>query len=247
MSLTGLTYDVFVSYAHKDSADIAQFLERELRRAGLVTFKDTTDILVGEVVLEMLSEAIASSAYFIMLMSPGYFASGWCKQEAFEYLTSKLDRGIGAVLPILAVPCDVPKFIRPLKYLDLSRIELEDCCVKVLRRIQRDIGRTGTRWKPSKFPQWLDEACEIASLARRSATHILRNENKDWHKNQLEDLYYKICSIRTSGSSRLNYHWDELLEELQNSIHGFRDTEKDRQRIEQARKALRERGQKEFG
>jgi hypothetical protein len=202
---------------------------------------------VGEVVIERLSEAMSTSAYFIMVMSPGYFASGWCKQEAFEYLTSKLDRGVGAVLPLLAVPCDVPVFIRPLKYLDLGRIELEDCCAHVLRRIKADIGSTGNRWQPSKFPQWLDKACEIASLARRSATHILRNENKDWHKNQLEDLYYKVCSIRTSGSARLNSHWDGLLEELQNSVCAFRDTEEDRQRIEQARKALREKAQKEFG
>ena len=105
----------------------------------------------------------------------------------------------------------------------------------------------GNTWQPSKFPQWLDDACEIGSLARRSATHILRGEDQDWHREQLEELYYKLCEIRTGGSSRLSGDWDALLEELQNSIHAFHGTERDRERIEHAREALRDRGQREFG
>lgn len=99
----------------------------------------------------------------------------------------------------------------------------------------------------SKSPPWFDEACEIGSLARRSAIHILRGENAEWHYKQLEELYYKVCSIRTSESARLNRQWDGLLEELQNSVYAFGGTEGDRQRIERARQVLRDKGQEEFG
>ena len=246
MSITGKKYDVFISYAHRDGADIAEYLEIGLRRAGLSTFKDTTDILIGDVVIERLSEAISNSSYFIMVMTPSYFQSGWCKQESFHFLTSKLDRGTGAVLPILSTPCSIPDFIRPYKYFDLQFQSQETCLHAILNRIQRDIYKVDERKSITKFPDWVDEVCEIGSLARRSATHILRKENEDWHYKQLEDIYYKVCSIRTHLSARLKAEWDGLLEELQNSVYGFRGTEEDRERIERARHAIRDNAQRDF-
>jgi hypothetical protein len=99
---------------------------------------------------------------------------------------------------------------------------------------------------PTKFPGWAHEACEIGSLARRSATHIIRKESQDWHYKSLEDLYYRVCKVRTERSARLTRRWDELHEELQNSIHDFRGTENDQIRIERARTAIREQAQREF-
>jgi hypothetical protein len=174
MSITGRAYDVFISYAHRDGQETAEYLDLELRRAGLRTFRDTTDLLVGELMLDRLSRAMSESSYFLMVMTPAYFESGWCRQEVFEYLTSKLDSRQGAVLPILAKSCEPPPFIRPYKWIDLSRTSVEDCAGQIVSRIRADLPQDRPLALPSKFPGWVDEACEIGSLARRSATHILR-------------------------------------------------------------------------
>jgi len=100
--------------------------------------------------------------------------------------------------------------------------------------------------KMTQVPDWVDRACQIASLARRSATHILRKENERKHYKELENLYQEVVSIRTNLSARLPAEWDELLEKLQNSIYGFQGTPEDKEKIERARKALRDRAQIDF-
>jgi hypothetical protein len=212
----------------------------------LTTFKDTIDLLVGDVMIEKLSNAVSNSAYFVMILTPSYIKSEWCKQESQHYLTRKLERGTGAILPILAGDCDIPEFIRIYKYLNLQSQSIEYCCQEIFRRVSKDSYEIDERDHIRKYPDWVDRACEIASLARRSATHILRNEDEQWHHKQLHDHYYEVVEIRTHLSARLKMDWDSLLEELQNSIYGFRGTSEDRERIERARIAIRDKAQRDF-
>ena len=83
MSGTNKKYDVLISYAHQDGSEFAIWLADDLRANNLSVFLDKTDIMIGDELVDILTQGIHGSDYFVMLMTPKYFESGWCRKEMF--------------------------------------------------------------------------------------------------------------------------------------------------------------------
>src|SRR6185436_15110940 len=106
--------DVFVSYAHLDNEAeegqlgwvdrLVQKLERELRqRLGTTDVKVWMDhALAGNVPLTPeLLRRISRSALLLLIMSPGYLNSEWCRRERAAFLSMVKDRvASGAVFVV---------------------------------------------------------------------------------------------------------------------------------------------------
>jgi hypothetical protein len=75
-------YDVFVSYAHKQDAEVRAFVDAlQQRDRGLRVFYDRNDIPVGGQWLKLISDTVHRSRTFIAVLSPDYTASPVCWDE----------------------------------------------------------------------------------------------------------------------------------------------------------------------
>nr|XP_011457591.1 PREDICTED: probable disease resistance protein At4g27220 isoform X4 [Fragaria vesca subsp. vesca]XP_011457593.1 PREDICTED: probable disease resistance protein At4g27220 isoform X6 [Fragaria vesca subsp. vesca] len=82
-------YDVFLSFRGPDTRKgiTAQIRDR-LRRSGIITFMDETDLRVGDVISPTLIKAIKESRFAIVILSKKYASSVWCLEELREICLS---------------------------------------------------------------------------------------------------------------------------------------------------------------
>ena len=107
---------VFISYARKDGADLAQRLQRELAAHGFNPWLDTQRLAGGAIWTSEIEQAIDASEVVLALMSPGSYASEICRAEQLR----SLRRG-KRVIPLLAVTgSDIPLHLEAKQYRDFS-------------------------------------------------------------------------------------------------------------------------------
>jgi hypothetical protein len=107
---------IFISYARKDGADLAQQLRDRLAKAGLEPWLDMSRIARGAVWTKDIEQAIDSCDVAIALLSPGSYQSDICRAEQLRAL-----RKGKRVIPILTkVGTDVPLHLETKNYRDLT-------------------------------------------------------------------------------------------------------------------------------
>ena len=77
------TYDVFISYSHKDQAWVDSQLMPRLEGAGLHVAIDYRDFPLGRIAQQNMEQAVDSSRRVVLVMSPNWLQSQW---SGFEYL-----------------------------------------------------------------------------------------------------------------------------------------------------------------
>lgn len=96
---TARNRDVFISHASEDKEQVAQPLERELRRGGLNVWYDESVLRVGDSLYQQISHGLATSRYGIVILSRNFFAKNWPKQE-LSALSARVIDGTTRILPI---------------------------------------------------------------------------------------------------------------------------------------------------
>lgn len=108
---TGYDFDVFISYARVDNQEVnlggsdirwvdyfrAQ-LERRVNQAlgrnhSARFWFDRSDIARNQQFPDEIRHSIRKSALFLLLLSPGYVESNWCREELATFLKSAKDQG----------------------------------------------------------------------------------------------------------------------------------------------------------
>jgi formylglycine-generating enzyme required for sulfatase activity len=105
---------VFISYSRKDLTFV-QRLAKDLEAAGLEVWYDLTGLEVGTRWGSEIQNAIRSSDYFVVILSPNSTESEWVERE-FLYAGNHRKK----VIPILYQACDMPLWALNLHYLDMS-------------------------------------------------------------------------------------------------------------------------------
>jgi hypothetical protein len=107
---------VFISYAHKDGAALAQCLQSSLTKVGFDVWLDAQRIGGGAVWSMALDQAIDSCQLMIALLSPGSYASEICRAEQLR----ALDKG-NRLIPVLAVKgAERPTYLYARQYRDFT-------------------------------------------------------------------------------------------------------------------------------
>jgi WD40 repeat protein len=107
---------VFISYARKDGAALAQRLQSDLTKVGFDTWLDTQRIGGGAVWSTEIEHEIDTRQVTIALLSPGSYASEICRAEQLR----ALDKG-NRVIPVLAVNgADRPLYLYARQYRDFA-------------------------------------------------------------------------------------------------------------------------------
>ncbi len=102
------TYDAFVSYSHHADGKLAPAIQNGLqrlakpwnRRRALEVFRDDTSLSVNPHLWTSITEALDSSAWFVLMASPAAASSEWVNMEVEHWLAGG-DGRADRILPVL--------------------------------------------------------------------------------------------------------------------------------------------------
>ncbi|MBD0255104.1 MAG: toll/interleukin-1 receptor domain-containing protein [Cytophagales bacterium] len=95
-----MLWDVFISHASEDKADVARPLQHHLEQLGLRVWLDENQLKIGDSLSEKINAGLSQSRFGIVILSPFFFAKKWTQRELDELIA----RGTGSksvILPIL--------------------------------------------------------------------------------------------------------------------------------------------------
>ena len=131
---SGSPQKIFISYARRDGAELAERLRTDLANAGHVPWLDVERIAGGESWTSAIESALDDASVVLALLSQGSYASEICRAEQLRAL-----RKGKCVIPVLArTPTDIPIHLEAKNYRDLSASSVYD---ERFRQLLDDIQR----------------------------------------------------------------------------------------------------------
>ena len=110
---------LFISYAFDDKPIAHRIVER-LRAQGTDVWFDQFELQPGDSIAEAVRDAVRSSDYILVLLSPRSVESKWVQYElSTTYMLDLEARGIG-ILPVIVEHCPIPPLLAQRQWIDLS-------------------------------------------------------------------------------------------------------------------------------
>ena len=123
---------VFLSHSSKDHRFVHR-LGGDLRVEGITVWIDESEIRVGDSFIRKIQEAMSTLDFIGIILSPDSVASNWVQLElnaaiAFQQDTKSIvrDNVNVKILPILYRDCDIPLFLREIRYADFRNCDKDD-------------------------------------------------------------------------------------------------------------------------
>jgi hypothetical protein len=129
---------VFISYSHAD-AKFVKKLDIRLHKAKFDTWLYEKDVLVGDSVIDKVSEAIDDARATIIVVSAFSVTRPWLRYELAR-ATERMIQGQCRVLPVLIGDIEAPSMIGHLLYAD-CRKSLRTGFAKVIQTLEFDRSR----------------------------------------------------------------------------------------------------------
>lgn len=131
---------VFISYSSQDK-EFAQRLAGDLKNHGITVWFDETELLPGDSIIGTIEAVIDQMAFLIVVLSPRSVVSEWVTQEVRMALHNGISGKKVSVIPVLRETCQIPGFLRDLKYADMRSdpdypASLEKLVAKINRRLE---------------------------------------------------------------------------------------------------------------
>lgn len=92
-------YDVFVSHASEDKADVARPLAALLIQTGLSVWIDEAELKLGDSLRRSIDSGLASSRFGVVILSKSFFAKEWPQKE-LDALVAREDGSEKVILPV---------------------------------------------------------------------------------------------------------------------------------------------------
>ena len=105
---------LFISYSRKDIA-FARRLAGDLEKAGYTVWWDITDLRGGDDWVRVIPEAIETSDFVVVVLSPDSTASEWVRKEYTQALSLRKK-----IIPIMLRTTAVPFALNTINYLDFT-------------------------------------------------------------------------------------------------------------------------------
>ena len=150
---------IFISYAHEDS-ELAHALAKAMEADGARVWLDQGELLIGDSLIDRISEAIAEFDFVAALVSTASVESNWCRKEISLAMSKQVQRGARGVtvLPVRVGNVVMPPALADVLWVQLDVDDVQGCA----RWVARDAARHLTRGFSSKGPA-LDQAPPTAA------------------------------------------------------------------------------------
>jgi hypothetical protein len=109
----------FLSHSSLDKTFVRQ-LATDLSAAGITVWLDEQRIKVGDSIPEKISQGLAESDYFLLVVSKASVDSEWVKKELNGALINEVQRRAVHILPLKLDDSKMPSAIADKKYADFS-------------------------------------------------------------------------------------------------------------------------------
>lgn len=129
---------IFVSYSHADIRFVRK-LCNDLDKYGYQVWRDERELRVGDSIAEKIREAIDSTDFFLLVISPESIASPWVRREIDVGLNAELDGEIKKFLPVLYRDMDIPSLIKGRLYADFRPGKYRQGLAALLKALNLDI------------------------------------------------------------------------------------------------------------
>lgn len=106
---------IFLSYAHKDASEVAEWLFTRLKGCGYAVWKDNHSLPLGSSIPKEISNAVGQQDYFIVLLSTASVASDWVQDEIDMAKVARRH-----IIPILLEEVEVPLYLRTIQRLEMK-------------------------------------------------------------------------------------------------------------------------------
>ncbi|KAK2153708.1 hypothetical protein NP493_2272g00016 [Ridgeia piscesae] len=93
--------DAFICYNSNDSGWVCHDLLDHLDSSGISTVIHHRDFLPGSVLEEMIRESIDRSRFTVLVLSPDFLASNWCRLEMHIARNRIISEGRDVIVPII--------------------------------------------------------------------------------------------------------------------------------------------------
>jgi hypothetical protein len=120
------TYDVFISYSHKDEEWVWQELLPRLKGAGLRVCIDMDCFEIGTPILTNIERAVDASRHTLLVLTPNWVGSEWADFESLLVGTSDPAGRRAKLLPLMLSECAPPARIRSLTHADFRKPQSRD-------------------------------------------------------------------------------------------------------------------------
>jgi hypothetical protein len=124
--------DIFLSYSHED-LNAARCISEALHRSNpnMQIFFDKTALVPGGSWLTQIAESLDSARRVVVLYTPDYWASKYCKDEFSAAYIRQNDTGESILFPIYFRSAQIPYLFRTIQYTDCREADisrLPDVC-----------------------------------------------------------------------------------------------------------------------
>src|SRR5690349_803572 len=92
-------WDVFISHASEDKAEIVRPLSNLLAHSGLRVWLDEGELKLGDSLREKIDEGLAKSQFAVIVFSHSFFAKKWPKSELNALFTKDINQD-NLIIPI---------------------------------------------------------------------------------------------------------------------------------------------------
>ena len=128
---------VFISYARKDGAALAQRLHQDLTDEGFVVWLDVQRLTGGDIWRQEIAEAIDRADVVLALLSAGSYTSDVCRVEQHR----ALEKG-KCIIPIrVQGDCEIPRLSPGPPVARLQQPQLVSCAPAQAHREHPETGR----------------------------------------------------------------------------------------------------------
>lgn len=118
--MSDFTYDVFISYSHRDRDWVWNWLLPRLEKAGLKVCLDDRDFEIGVPAIVNMENAVKNSRKTILVMTPNWTGSEWTDFEAILTQTGDPVGRKRRLVPIMLEKCDLPDRLAIFTYADFT-------------------------------------------------------------------------------------------------------------------------------
>ena len=92
-------FDVFISHASEDKAEVVRPLAEALRQGGLIVWYDEFELKIGDSLRRKIDSGLARSRFGVVVFSQDFFRKGWTNYE-LDGLVTRTVTGEQVLLPI---------------------------------------------------------------------------------------------------------------------------------------------------
>ncbi|GAB6265967.1 MAG: hypothetical protein STSR0001_14130 [Methanothrix sp.] len=122
---------IFISYSHQDR-EFVDRLVQDLQNSGISIWIDKAEIMLGDSLLEKISEGIDKMDYLAIVLSPDSVNSSWVKKEVEIAMNQEIQDKLIKVLPLLYRKCDIPNFLQSKLSADFTEEERYEVALEMV-------------------------------------------------------------------------------------------------------------------